>query len=68
MSHQRMTRSLIPSISRATLLVVQRRLAVCGAALWLVLLAVQSVSAQPVAESSFPPKIWMSSLSMTAEA
>jgi hypothetical protein len=48
MSHQRMTRSLIPSISRATLLVVQRRLAVCGAALWLVLLAVQSVSAQPV--------------------
>ncbi len=48
MSHQRMTRSLMMSIARGMLLVVQRRLAVCGAAFWLMLLAVQSVSAQPV--------------------
>jgi hypothetical protein len=48
MSHQRMTRSLMTSISRARQLVAQRRLTTCGAALWLVLLAVQSVSAQPV--------------------
>lgn len=48
MSHQRMTRSPMTSVSSARRLVVQRRLAICGAALWLMLLAVQSVSAQPV--------------------
>ncbi|MDB5344510.1 MAG: hypothetical protein JWP89_2887 [Schlesneria sp.] len=48
MSHQRMTCRLMMPVSHGTRPVVQRWLAICGAALWLVLLAVQSATAQPV--------------------